>query len=192
MNKFNLLWTMLLPCFCFSQNAAWQQVDWKDYVDNDKGTVVFQEEDFYVVDSIYCYLYDPFLQEDIPTSRQYNISFIDDVGEILESYSQQFDPMAGTWQNSAFTTNVYDDEVDLVEVKTEVWDVVNSGWMNAERTQNVPNEFGNYTQVLNQKWHVQTADWRNVFQQKITYNDNGHIQLLGNCRGGECNGAERQ
>ena len=178
MNRTYFLFALLLPLFCFSQNTPWEQVHLSDFYKNDKGFVVVQEEGFYIVDSIYCYLYDIGLQEDVPTFRQYNLAFIDDVGEVLELYNQIYDPLTGTWQNNEFVTNVYDGDLNLVEIKRQAWSAANSAWVNGEKTINTPNEFGNYTAILNQKWHSPTNNWRNVYQQKITYNQEGYIQLL--------------
>ncbi|MEO1261282.1 MAG: T9SS type A sorting domain-containing protein [Bacteroidota bacterium] len=167
-----------LPVFLCSQSYPWDNIQLTDIYKKQQVANWNNSGDFYVVDSIYCYLYVDSLQMQVPVSRSYNLAFTDQDGEILETLEQQYDQATHTWVNVFFTYNGYDDENNLTETIRHRWDTGLSDWVYDTKTLNEPNEFGNYTHVLNQNWNKAAGDWRNVNQQKLTFNDEGFIQLL--------------
>ncbi|HHM21041.1 MAG TPA: hypothetical protein ENJ20_03360, partial [Bacteroidetes bacterium] len=179
MNKYCLtLIVLLLPLWGISQNRPPAEIDLSYFYKNNTGHVQKKGEEFYVVDSIQCFLFVDSLQMERPTTRTYNIAFLDESGDILESIDQEYDPEQGVWNNTFHTTNHYDDEVNLIEITKQRWDPIAGAWINLSRTINVPNEFGNFTEVLNQNWYPPGQNWRNASRQTLQYNDDGLIQTL--------------
>ena len=133
-------------------------------------------QDFYVVDSLYCYTHDPVTQAPTPTERQYNLAFTQDDGEVLESGKEERPSWTPQWRNSTYTTYVYDGQNNLIEQTEQRWDTLANDWKNYKRTQNTPNPNGDYTLVLNQQWS--NGSWQNIDKVISTFNANGHIETL--------------
>ena len=133
-------------------------------------------QDFYVVDSLYCYTHDPVTQAPTPTERQYNLAFTQDDGEVLESRKEERPSWTAQWRNSTYTTYVYDGQNNLIEQTEQRWDTLANDWKNYKRTQNTPNPNGDYTLVLNQQWS--NGSWQNIDKVISTFNANGHIETL--------------
>lgn len=134
--------------------------------------LVLNAQDFYVVDSLYCYAHSPV---EVPTERQYNLEFTND-GAVIASRSEQFLTWLGQWRFLKFQTNVYDVQNNLIEQTEQRWDTLAMTWINAERTQNTPNQNGNFTQVLNQEWSG--SNWKNVDRINTVFNANGFAETL--------------
>jgi hypothetical protein len=134
-----------------------------------------QAQDFYVVDSLYCYIYHPVSQAATPTERQYNLAF-SDKGEVLESRKEERPSWLGLWRNKTLTNYSFDTQGNLVEHTEQRWDTLASNWINDKRTQNTPNANGGFTQVLNQQWS--NGAWQNIDRIISSFNANGHIETL--------------
>jgi hypothetical protein len=131
-------------------------------------------QDFYVVDSLYCYFYDS-LQNELPYLRQYNLAFTTD-GEVLESRQEANNFGASDWANSTRSSYVYDGQNNLIELTEQHWDSPAQAWANFKRTLNTPNQNGDYTQVLNQEWI--NGDWFTVERLSSVFNAQGQIEIL--------------
>ena len=179
MNKTYLIVQLLLcPLLLISQNYPWGQINLPDFNQNHEKKVNERSSEFYVVDSVYCYLYNDSLQSDVPFLRTYNLAFTDGNGDILESITQQYNIPSNEFINSQREENMYDVDRNLTEKTIQVWDISTDTWINFSKNTNVPNEFGNYTLVLNQEWHKPSGIWRNLNRQNTIYNEEGYPQLL--------------
>ncbi|HFA51534.1 MAG TPA: T9SS type A sorting domain-containing protein [Bacteroidetes bacterium] len=160
-----------------AQQRPWGGIDLNDFYKTKKKELTERSGDFYVVDSLYCFLFDGASQMDVPTTRQYNLEFSDDGGEVLESLTQEYLP-EGNWRNSQHEFFIYDSEGNLVEQTKQLWDTLSGAWVNDLRTSNTPNANGDFTDVLNQKWDVAANGWQNLDRLILEYDQNGNIQLL--------------
>ena len=107
---------MLWPVFLNSQTMPWKDFDDSRFFNSSKTTTWKNTDDFYVVDSIYCYAFVDSLQMEMPTSRSYNLAFTDEGGEILETLEQQYDALNNEWKNAFYTINQYDGDRNLIEI----------------------------------------------------------------------------
>ncbi len=139
-------------------------------------TVVFTmraQQDFYVVDSLYCYSHNG--ATTTPTERQYNLSF-SPTGEVLESRREKYLPWLGQWRNLAHITYVYDNQGNLVQQVEQSWDTLALTWVNATATENTPNQNGDFTQTVNKVWDGQ--NWQFSDRVSSTFGANGFIETL--------------
>ncbi len=134
---------------------------------------LFAQQDFYVVDSLYCFIHNGGVA--MPTERQYNLSF-SPTGEALESRREKYQPATGQWENLAFLTYQYDNAGNQIQRTEQQWDTLANLWVNAKRSAFTPNQNGDYTHELNQVWDGQA--WKNVDQINSIYGSNGTIELL--------------
>ncbi len=131
-------------------------------------------QDFYVVDSLYCYFYDS-VQNEQPYLRQYNLDFTSD-GEVLESRQEFNNSGASDWFYALHTNYVYDGQNNVTVQVEQHWDSLNLTWVNANRTLNTPNQNGDYTEVLKQEWI--NGNWFSLERISSVYNAQGHIEIL--------------
>ncbi|MCC6724866.1 MAG: T9SS type A sorting domain-containing protein [Saprospiraceae bacterium] len=134
---------------------------------------LFAQQDFYVIDSLYCHAYNG--STATPTERQYNLSFSPQ-GEALESRREQYLPSLDQWRNLSHLNYEYNNQGVLIGQTEQHWDTLTNAWVNYTHTQNTPNANGDYTEVLNQTWDGQT--WQNVERVKSVFGANGVIESL--------------
>ncbi len=132
-------------------------------------------QDFYVVDSSYCYAHDPASQTTVPTQRLYNLDFTEE-GQILLSRKEELPAWLSTWRNLELTTYQYDAQGFLAIQTGQQWDTVTATWQNSIRTQYTSNQLGNFTHTLNQQWSG--SNWKNVDQTHTIYNASGFAETL--------------
>jgi hypothetical protein len=165
----------LLPLFLVATLSLWAQQPIELLRQFSPKKTADRSGDFYVVDSLYCYSYDPATQAEKPTERQYNLDFTAE-GEVLQSRKEQYLSWLGKWRYLSLTTSAYDNQHNLVEETTQRWDTLAFAWVNRLRTLNTPNQNGDYTEVLNQEWRNNT--WRNVDKVTFLYDQFNHISTL--------------
>lgn len=129
--------------------------------------------DFYVVDSLYCHLYDS-AQMEVPNIRQSNLDFTED-GEVLESISQNYLPDLAEWQNFERQTYVYDQNL-TIEQERQVWNLTTLDWQNDTRWENQWNADGFAEHLVTKKWNILQNDWRNFEQLFFNYDTDGNIE----------------
>ncbi|MCU0347659.1 MAG: T9SS type A sorting domain-containing protein [Saprospiraceae bacterium] len=134
---------------------------------------VFAQQDFYVVDSLYCHAHNGGVAT--PTERQYNLAFLT-TGEVLESRREKYLPWLGQWRNSAHLSYSYNSQNVLVQLVEQSWDTLQNAWVNLKMTEYTPNQNGDYTQELNKVWDGQA--WQNQDRINSVFGSNGYIETL--------------
>jgi hypothetical protein len=160
---------VILPFIAAAQNPSTNPIDFL------QRPVVLGNGDFYVVDSLYCYLFDTASKADIPVERQYNLSF-DENGATTASRNEKYLAEWEEWRNSTYTVFSYDASGTLTEQVLQTWDTLSQTWLNNARTQNFPNGNGGFSETRRQRWYHD--DWENLEHTIFSYDQFGHIASI--------------
>lgn len=172
MKKTYYLFAALLLSFpLLSQNYLWGNYPVETVLAMAELPVM--DEDFYVVDSLYCSQFDEEMMEN-PVSRQYNLDFTSE-GAVLESISQNYNSELAEWQNNRRELYTYDGAGNVFEQVGQAWDEGGQNWQNDTRQVNTWNAESDLEETLNQRWHLAGNNWRNFEKLIFGYDADGFI-----------------